>query len=116
MHVHSNTGRHVRSGDDIRFTTMAIDLFRAHLPAGMAHRVTRRAKQTYALSALGTARAMIGTGDGAAAWAQIGAALESSRSLPVLGRAARVVAGAAVAPFKRLLRRSSGSPGHGAVK
>jgi hypothetical protein len=117
MHLHSNTGRHIRSGEDVRFTATAIDLFREYLPADIADQVTRRAKQTYALSALATARAMLEKDDLPAAWAQIRAALGCSRSRRVLRRAVRLAAASARASCTRMLRRSSGrSQDHDAAK
>ena len=84
MHLHSNTGRHIRNAGDISYTRKAIDLFKYHLPAEMAERVSRQAKHTYALSALETAYGSAATGDFTAARAQIFAALRCSHSFAVL--------------------------------
>jgi glycosyltransferase involved in cell wall biosynthesis len=43
MHTASNTGRHVRSGEDTRYTCQAISIFRSHLPDAMADRVCQKA-------------------------------------------------------------------------
>ena len=75
MHSASNTGRHVRSGEDILYTRMAIDLFEQYLPRDRARELTRTARRTYAASALGTARAMLQSGDLRGAFAQCREAL-----------------------------------------
>ena len=75
MHLASNTGRHVRSGEDIRYTRMAIELFEPYLPEEHARRITRTARRTYAVSALRMARAMLATGDVRGAAAQCREAL-----------------------------------------
>jgi hypothetical protein len=103
MHLHSNTGRHIRSGEDISFTCMAIDLFKNYLPEEMADRVARQAKQTYAFSALDMARAMFAKGDWVAMRAQIKAALDCSRSMRVWLRLTQFGVWSAACSLKRML-------------
>jgi glycosyltransferase involved in cell wall biosynthesis len=91
MHDDSNTGRHVRTADDMRYTRMAIDIFSDYLPPDIAAEVTARARETYALSALGTAAAMLRRGDLAATLAQAGEALRLRPSPRVLRRLLQVV-------------------------
>src|SRR5688500_6661742 len=52
MHSAANTGRHLRNGDDVRYNRMAIEIFGAYLPNEMANKVSQKACETYALSAL----------------------------------------------------------------
>jgi hypothetical protein len=103
MHLHSNTGRHIRSGEDISFTCMAIDLFREYLPKEIADRVARRAKQTYAFSALEMARAMVAKRDWAAMRSQIRAALGCSRSMRVWLRLMQFGVWSAAFSLKRMV-------------
>jgi hypothetical protein len=105
VHLHSNTGRHIRSGEDITFTCMAIDLFKEYLPKDIADRVTRRAKQTYAFSALEMARTMFAKDEWGAVCAQIKAALRCSRSIRVWLRLMRLGAWSAAFSLKRRLAR-----------
>jgi hypothetical protein len=84
MHFDSNTGRHIGTGEDISYTCQAIDIFTQYLPDELAERVSRTAKETYALSALDMAYTMLARGDRRAVTAQIRAALNCSLSLKVV--------------------------------
>ncbi len=84
MHANSNTGRHVRTAEDIRYTRAAIDLFQAHLPPSRAAAIVRTAKRRYALAAIRTARSLLAVHDFDAARAQLAEALRLSRSPRVL--------------------------------
>ncbi len=75
MHANSNTGRHVRSAEDIRYTRRAIEMFRSYLPPETRGRISRKARETYALSTLQAAYDLCRRGDGKAAWAQLREAL-----------------------------------------
>jgi glycosyltransferase involved in cell wall biosynthesis len=86
MHSDSNTGRHVRNGDDIRYTRMAIEIFKSYLPQDKADRLSKMARETYALSALDTAYAMFLKGDLPAMLAQGRGAIQLSRSPRVMQR------------------------------
>ena len=84
MHSNSNTGRHVRTAEDMRYTREAIDLFRSHLPPARAADIVRTAKQQYALAAIRTARSLLESRDLDGARAQLAEALRLSRSPRVL--------------------------------
>ena len=84
MHANSNTGRHVRTAEDISYTRAAIDLFQAHLPPSRAAAIVRTAKRRYALAAIRTARSLLAVQDFDAARAQLAEALRLSRSPRVL--------------------------------
>ena len=84
MHFDSNTGRHISTGEDISYTCKAIDIFKQYLPDELAGRVSRTAKETYALSALDMANTMLSRGNSIAVAAQIRAALGCSLSLKVM--------------------------------
>lgn len=101
MHDDSNTGRHVRTGEDIVYTAQAIDLIVKHLPPDRAASVAARARRTYAHSALVIAERAFLRGDAVTARAQLRGALTLSRSPSVM-----IDAGASIA--RALLRRALG--------
>jgi glycosyltransferase involved in cell wall biosynthesis len=84
MHGNSNTGRHVRTAEDMRYTRMAIELFAPYLPADRARDIVRRARATYALASIRNARALLEKGDSPAVGAQLREALALSRAPRVL--------------------------------
>ena len=91
MHDNSNTGRHLRSGADMRYTGLAIALFLEHLPRDIAARVEPKARGTYALAALRSAELLLRQRDRLGAAAQLREALRLSRKPTVLIRAGRVL-------------------------
>lgn len=95
LHLNSNTGRHTHSAEDVRYTRMAIDLFARYLPPERADDIARRARATYALTAIRQAHAMWNAGDRAGARAQLREARALSHSPRVLraliGFAARAI-------------------------
>jgi hypothetical protein len=107
MHSNSNTGRHVRSGEDITYTCQAIDIFQAYLPPEQAGRLAAQARQTYALSALEMAHSLFARDDIAAGMAQVRAALACSRTWPVLRGLVRLAVGSGVHGLHRLSARFS---------
>ncbi len=92
MHRNSNTGRHLRSGEDMRYTRDAIAIFAAYLPPDAAGTITRTARETYASAALHTANAMCDERETAAVLNQVREALQFSRSPRVVAGVARVAA------------------------
>jgi glycosyltransferase involved in cell wall biosynthesis len=90
MHLNSNTGRHIRTGEDMRFTRKAISIFKSYLPVGMKETVTQHARETYAFSALNMAHSLLLKKDYKAALVQISEALQFSCSLGVLKRTAKL--------------------------
>ena len=92
IHQDSNTGRHIRNAEDMAYTRMAIDIFKSYLPPAMASEVTGKARRTYALSALETARRLLRDGDGLGSWAQLKEAFRFDPSLRTVGRAVRMLA------------------------
>ncbi|HYE35247.1 glycosyltransferase [Methylocaldum sp.] len=95
MHMNSNTGRHLRTGEDMRYTRLAIDMFESYLPKEIAASTCRRARQTYALAALQTAGAMLEARDWQAMAVQMREALGFSRSSRVLRQALKLLIRAA---------------------
>ncbi len=57
MHPNSNTGRNTHNADNMRYTRAAIDMFKEYLPAGSAHDIALRARETYALCRRSSLRA-----------------------------------------------------------
>lgn len=86
MHSDSNTGRHLRTGEDMRYTRKAIEIFRAYLPSRLARSVVDKARETYALAALRTAEDMLRRRDRPAALVQVREALKLSHSPRVVRR------------------------------
>lgn len=105
MHSSSNTGRHTRTGADTRYNCLAIDLFQPYLPNAIADRVARRAKETYALSALHMAHQLAALGDRTAAGAQVRAALQCSRSWRVLLAAAKLIVRGVAAQLRAITQQ-----------
>jgi glycosyltransferase involved in cell wall biosynthesis len=92
MHPQSNTGRHVRSAEDMAYTRMAIDIFKSYLPRELADDVAASARRTYSLSALETGRLLLGSGDWAGCLAQMSEAFRFDPSLKTIARMLRLVA------------------------
>jgi hypothetical protein len=90
LHANGNTGRHIQNGDDMEYTRQAINLFRAYLPKDIADEANRRARKTYAFSALDMAYATFWERDFNAVRSQIRAAFRLSRSPQVFVRFARL--------------------------
>jgi hypothetical protein len=80
MHENSNTGRHIRTAEDMRYTRLAIELFEHYLPKTRAQHITRIARETYALSAIEGARLLLAKRDAKGMIAQLREALHLSRS------------------------------------
>jgi glycosyltransferase involved in cell wall biosynthesis len=83
-HQSSETSRLVRTGADINDLIKCIDILRAYLPHSAADRITKTARETYALSAVRKARLMLKPGDLTTALAQIGGALRCRLSWRVV--------------------------------
>jgi glycosyltransferase involved in cell wall biosynthesis len=104
MHSASNTGRHVRNGDDIRYTRMAIEIFKSYLPEDKADRLSKMARETYALSALDTAYSMFLKRDHSAMLAQIREAIYLSHSPKVIQRMGHFLLHAGRVALQRMIR------------
>lgn len=101
MHDDSNTGRHVRSAEDVRYTREAIRVFTPYLPDRVAREVSRRARRTYALAAMRTAGGLVARREVGAAARQVREALLLSRAPSVVGRAAWLAARGVLAGMRR---------------
>lgn len=88
MHFNSNTGRHIRSGEDMHYTREAIEIFKHYLPEAKADVIVSKAKQAYAFSTLDMAYSLLIKPDLLAGIAQIREALQFSFSLNVIKRLA----------------------------
>jgi glycosyltransferase involved in cell wall biosynthesis len=87
MHDDSHTGRHLRTGEDMRYTARAVEMFAHYLPKDMAERVIPKARETYAFTALRNAEVLLRRRDGRGALAQVREALRLSRSHRVIAHA-----------------------------
>jgi glycosyltransferase involved in cell wall biosynthesis len=104
MHSASNTGRHVRNADDIRYTRMAIEIFKSYLPEGKADQISKKARETYALSALDMAYSMFLRSDLSAMLAQGREAIYLSRSPRVLRRIGSLILQAVRVGLQRMIK------------
>lgn len=109
MHDNSNTGRHLRSGEDMHYTAMAIALFLEHLPRDLAASVGPKARRTYALSALRSARLLLQRRDWIGAAAQIREALRLSQRPAVLAKAGRLLLSGGASMLARRSQPSASS-------
>lgn len=75
IHQSSETSRLVKTGADVADLIKCIDISRAYLPDSVADRITKTARETYALSAVRKARRMLQHRDLTPAFAQIRGAL-----------------------------------------
>ena len=100
MHTDSNTGRHIRTGEDMKFTREAISIFKSYLPASIAEKVTKQARETYAFSALSMANNLLNKRDPVAAIVQIREALRFSTSSKVIRRTVKILKQAVVMRMK----------------
>ena len=101
MHTNSNTGRHIRTGEDMKYTRKAISIFKSYLPAAIADRVSKQARETYALSSLDMAYSLLAKGDIKAAFVQIREAVQFSFSFKVMRKAIRLIKQALVHKVKK---------------
>jgi hypothetical protein len=104
MHSDSNTGSHVRSGDDMRYTRTAIEIFTTYLPQATAAEVSRKARETYALSALDMAYSLFLKGDLAAVGVQVREAIFLSCSPRVIQRLGRLLLRAGRVGLQEMIR------------
>jgi glycosyltransferase involved in cell wall biosynthesis len=105
MHLASNTGRHVRNGDDIRYTRMAIEIFKSYLPQEKAEEISEKARETYAFSALDMAYSLLLKGDLPAMLAQGREAVYLSRSSRIMQRIGHLLLRAGRVGFQKMIRR-----------
>jgi hypothetical protein len=104
MHSASNTGRHVRTGEDMRYTRMAIEIFNAYLPEEKAKECSKKARETYARSTLDTAYSMYLKWDLAAMFTQLREAISFSHSLNVIRYGCGLLLQAARVGVQRMIR------------
>jgi glycosyltransferase involved in cell wall biosynthesis len=104
MHSNSNTGRHVRNGDDTRYTRMAIEIFKTYLPKDRADLLSKKARETYAISALDRAYSLFLKGDLSAMLAQGREAIYLSRSPRVLRQIGRLIFQAGRVSLQRMIK------------
>jgi glycosyltransferase involved in cell wall biosynthesis len=89
-HPDSNTGRHHRLAEELRYTAVVIDMIGSYLPPDRAAAVVRTARHNYARTAVANARQFSAAGDREAARAHLRRAVELSRSPRILLDAAKL--------------------------
>lgn len=90
MHQASNSGRHFRMAEELGYTRRAIKIFADYLPPPRARAIVRRARLTYADTALNNARKFARSGDRRGMRAHLMEAIKMSSSPTVLRRAAGI--------------------------
>ena len=90
MHTKSNTGRHFRMAEELGYTRRAIEMFTPYLPPDRAQAIARRARLTYADTALNNARGFARSGDRRGMQAHLVEAVKMSATPGVMRRAASI--------------------------
>jgi len=83
LHSASESSRLIKSGDNIAHVCLAIDISKTYLPELKAEKLSKQAREHYALYALNTARQMLRINDRKTAFSQIRAALNCSSSFKI---------------------------------
>ena len=111
VHDNTNTGRNVRTGNDVTYNARAIEIMSHYLPPHRAHVISERARATYAVSALGIAERAFAGGNYATGLAQLRGALKLSWAPSVLGRALLTLVRPLIVVFRGLFRDFKRIPG-----
>jgi hypothetical protein len=94
MHSNSSSGRHMRTGENMRDLRRAMEIFQFYLPQTNASQLLNQARENWALEAIGDAApAMMAQGDLIAATIQIQEALKFSLSSKVIQGSLRLFLG-----------------------
>lgn len=108
-HSASNSGRYVRTGENIRDVLKSIDIVRSYLsdylPETTVNKLLNENREQSTFYALETASRMLATGDTVAGMTQIREALKCSKSLWVIKRVIRLTL-STIAPFFLKLQTS----------
>jgi len=92
MHSQSNTGRYLRTGENLRDVRRAVSIINRYLPAATAAELKTRSLRFWATDALeNRARALARAGDWSGALTQVGGAVRCSPSFPIGVKAAKIV-------------------------
>jgi hypothetical protein len=78
MHVNSNTGRYVRTGENVRDLGRVFSIIKNYVPNGSGGMLAKQGRNFYARRALATAAGMVAEGDFSCAIAQARAAIQLS--------------------------------------
>ena len=89
MHGNSNTGRHYRLAQELKYTRLAMDIFSEYLPAEKMGSIMSKARANYAATALANARRLAAVGDRRGMYAHLGAAVRFNGARSMI-RAARI--------------------------
>lgn len=108
VHSTSNTGRYIRTGENIRDVRRCIEIVQSYLPKDMADELSTQARENWALNALNWyAPAMLDAGDLNAAITQMQEALKCSNSIRVIKRLVGLVRFVGITQIKRILRTAA---------
>jgi len=89
MHGNSNTGRHYRLAQELKYTRLAMELFSEYLPRERANSILHKARTNYAATALANARRLADAGDRRGMYAHLSAAVRFDGARAMI-RAARI--------------------------
>jgi hypothetical protein len=92
VHAASLTGNTIRTGENGTDLRQVIDIIESYLPKEHAKAWTNRARINFAFACLRRARRMADAGDQQGSLVQIGEALKTYRSIPVMSEVARLLA------------------------
>ncbi len=106
-HSASNTGRYVRTGENLRDVRRCIEIVQSYLPKTVAGKLSNQSREHWALYALEYyVPQMLNTGDIAAAMTQIREALKCSNSLRVIRRLVSFAQWAGMTQIKQIFPKA----------
>ena len=100
MHSNSSSGRHTRTGENMRDVRRAIDIFQSYLPEQTASKLVNKAKENWGIEAIYLAYNMLDIGDIKTANIQIHEALKCSLSLKVIQKLTPLILRVGISWFK----------------
>ncbi|HSR17651.1 MAG TPA: hypothetical protein VLM39_06110, partial [Ignavibacteriaceae bacterium] len=90
-HNDSNTGRHIRSGEEMKYNCFAVKIFQSYLPEAVADKITNQAKEIYSISALDKTFRFIDENDWTAVNSIIKEVLKCSITVKILFKLLKII-------------------------
>lgn len=116
LHSNSNSGRNVRTGENVRDVRRGLEIVQSYLPnylpKSTISKLINENREHSAACALETARQMFEIKDGEAGTNQVKEALRCSRSLKIVRRAARILFKAGAKRVKQIISSSNSKLEH----
>lgn len=108
MHSNSNSGRQIRTGENVKDIRLGTDIFQSYLPAYLTltviNKLIKKNRKFHAISALETADRLLLAGDFEAGVAQIREALTCSHSFRIIWILSMILANASIIQMKQALK------------